>query len=290
VLFAVQAVGHRGSRPTAARPLVGASTRDPHASRNGVDSVERLQSIPGRGSGGSAAPRIWRRSYRLPGVNRPTTSQFCPNENAAMVDRRSDPALDAFVELGARPPEIDAHLFGRHQSRPLEEVHVFWWDFRAPTGTMAACRSDPSSARSGTRAHSFFLDLMQEVVMVGPRRRRGGCRPISRKTGSRSPDTTPPGIQGPPLLHDLENSGSPPRTRLARRQGCGARRSAENPPLRRNGAVYAALKPATGRDTPDPTRYSARSTKDGALRPSNSSASGHDLCRRIAPRGAGCLG
>jgi 2-dehydropantoate 2-reductase len=149
------------------------------------------------------------------------------------VDRRRDPALDAFVAL-ARAAGIDAHL--------SDDINLDRWKkftflvgLSGATGTMRRPLG-PILADPDTRA--FFLDLMQEVVMVG---RAAGVAlpPDFAQDRLTFADTTPPGFKAS-LLHDLERGSRLELDWLAGKVvELGGRL---NIPTPANGAVYAALK------------------------------------------------
>jgi 2-dehydropantoate 2-reductase len=228
VLFAVK-LWDTEVAATAARPLVGASTRV-LTLQNGVDSVERLQPILGedRVVGGTTHMAS---VISAPGVIA-HTSQFA-QVKCGHVDRRSDPALDAFVEL-ARAAGIDAQL--------SDDINLDRWKkftflvgLAGATGIMRLPLG-PILADPDTRA--FFLDLMQEVVMVG--RAVGVALPGDFAQDRLAfADTTPPGFKAS-LLHDLERGSRIELDWLAGKVvELGGRL---NIPTPANGAVYAALK------------------------------------------------
>jgi 2-dehydropantoate 2-reductase len=228
VLFAVK-LWDTEVAATAARPLVGASTRV-LTLQNGVDSVERLQPILGedRVVGGTTHMASL---ISAPGVIA-HSSQFALMK-CGHVDRRSDPALDAFVEL-ARAAGIDAH---RSDDINLDRWKKFTFlvGLSGATGTMRLPLG-PILADPDTRA--FFLDLMQEVVMVG--RAAGVALPGDfARDRLAFADTTPPGFKAS-LLHDLERGSRIELDWLAGKVvELGGRL---NIPTPANGAVYAALK------------------------------------------------
>jgi 2-dehydropantoate 2-reductase len=228
VLFAVK-LWDSEVAATAARPLVGAATRV-LTLQNGVDSVERLQPILGedRVVGGTTHMAS---VISAPGVIA-HTSQFALMK-CGHVDRRGDPALDAFVEL-ARAAGIDAHL--------SDDINLDRWKkftflvgLAGATGIMRLPLG-PILADPDTRV--FFLHLMQEVVMVG---RASGVAlpPDFAQDRLAFADTTPPGFKAS-LLHDLERGSRIELDWLAGKVVELGRRL--NIPTPANGAVYAALK------------------------------------------------
>jgi 2-dehydropantoate 2-reductase len=228
VLFAVK-LWDTEVAATAARPLVGASTRV-LTLQNGVDSVERLQPILGedRVVGGTTHMAS---VISAPGVIA-HTSQFAQMK-CGHVDRRSDPVLDAFVEL-ARAAGIDAH---RSDDINLDRWKKFTFlvGLSGATGIMRLPLG-PILADRDTRA--FFLDLMREVVMVG---RASGVAlpPDFAQDRLAFADTTPPGFKAS-LLHDLERGSRIELDWLAGKVvELGGRLKIPTPA---NGAVYAALK------------------------------------------------
>jgi 2-dehydropantoate 2-reductase len=228
VLFAVK-LWDTEVAATAARPLVGAATRI-LTLQNGVDSVERLQPILGedRVVGGTTHMAS---VISAPGVIA-HTSQFALMK-CGHVDRRGDPALDAFVEL-ARAAGIDAHLSDDIDLDRWKKF-TFLVGLAGATGIMRLPLG-PILADPDTRV--FFLDLMQEVVMVG---RASGVAlpPDFAQDRLAFADTTPPGFKAS-LLHDLERGSRIELDWLAGKVVVLGRRL--NIPTPANGAVYAALK------------------------------------------------
>jgi 2-dehydropantoate 2-reductase len=228
VLFAVK-LWDTEVAATAARPLVGASTRV-LTLQNGVDSVERLQPILGedRVVGGTTHMAS---VISAPGVIA-HSSQFALMK-CGHVDRRGDPVLDAFVEL-ARAAGIDAH---RSDDINLDRWKKFTFlvGLSGATGIMRLPLG-PILADPDTRA--FFLDLMQEVVMVG--RAVGVALPGDFAQDRLAfADSTPPGFKAS-LLHDLERGSRLELDWLAGKVvELGGRLKIPTPA---NGAVYAALK------------------------------------------------
>jgi len=228
VLFAVK-LWDTEVAATAARPLVGASTRVV-TFQNGVDSVERLQPILGgdRVVGGTTHMAS---VISAPGVIA-HTSQFA-QMRCGHVDRHRDPVLAAFVER-ARAAGIDAHL--------SDDINLDRWKkftflvgLSGATGAMRLPLG-PILADPDTRA--FFLGLMQEVVVVG---RASGVAlpPDFAQDRLVFADTTPPGFKAS-LLHDLERGSRIELDWLAGKVVELGRRL--NIPTPANGAVYAALK------------------------------------------------
>jgi 2-dehydropantoate 2-reductase len=228
VLFAVK-LWDTEVAATAARPLVGVSTRV-ITFQNGVDSVERLQPILGEDQvvGGTTHMAS---VISAPGVIA-HTSAFAQMK-CGHVDRRRDPALDAFVEV-ARAAGIDAAL--------SDDINLDRWKkFTFLVGLSGATGTTrmplgPILADPHTRA--FFLDLMQEVITVG---RAGGVAlpPDFAQDRLAFADTTPPGFKAS-LLHDLERGS---RIELDWLAGKVVELGASlNIPTPANGAVYAALK------------------------------------------------
>jgi len=228
VLFAVK-LWDTEVAATAARPLVDASTRV-ITFQNGVDSVERMQPILGEGQvvGGTTHMAS---VVSAPGVIA-HTSQFAQMK-CGHVDKRSDPALAAFVEL-ARAAGIDASL--------SDDINLDRWKkftfLVGLSGATGALRLPlgPILADPDTRA--FFLGLMQEVVMVG---RASGVAlpPDFAQDRLAFADTTPPGFKAS-LLHDLERGSRIELDWLAGKVVELGRKLAIPTPA--NGAVYAALK------------------------------------------------
>ena len=157
VLFAVK-LWDTEIAAAAARPLVGASSRV-ITFQNGVDSVERLQPILGEAQVAGGTTHM-ASVMSAPGTIA-HTSQFA-QMRCGHVDRRGDPALDAFVD-SARAAGIDASL--------SDDINLDRWKkftflvgLSGATGTMRLPLG-PILADPDTRA--FFLALMQEVVTVG---------------------------------------------------------------------------------------------------------------------------
>jgi 2-dehydropantoate 2-reductase len=228
VLFAVK-LWDTEVAATAARPLVGASTRV-ITFQNGVDSVERLRPILGEDQvvGGTTHMAS---VISAPGVIA-HTSRFAQMK-CGRVDKRGDPALDAFVEL-ARAAGIDASLSDDIDLDRWKKF-TFLVGLSGATGTLRLPLG-PILADPDTRA--FFLDLMQEVVTVG---RAGGVALPSDFAQDRLnfADTTPPGFKAS-LLHDLERGSRIELDWLAGKVVELGRKL--DIPTPANSAVYAALK------------------------------------------------
>jgi 2-dehydropantoate 2-reductase len=228
VLFAVK-LWDTEIAAAAARPLVGASSRV-ITFQNGVDSVERLQPILGEAQVAGGTTHM-ASVMSAPGTIA-HTSQFA-QMRCGHVDRRGDPALDAFVE-SARAAGIDASL--------SDDINLDRWKkftflvgLSGATGTMRLPLG-PILADPDTRA--FFLALMQEVVTVG--RASGVTLPLDFAQDQLAfADTTPPGFKAS-LLHDLERGSRIELDWLAGKVVKLGRGLAIPTPA--NDAVYAALK------------------------------------------------
>jgi 2-dehydropantoate 2-reductase len=228
VLFAVK-LWDTEVAATAARPLVGVSTRV-ITFQNGVDSVERMQPILGEDQvvGGTTHMAS---VISAPGVIA-HTSAFAQMK-CGHVDRRRDPALDAFVEV-ARAAGIDAAL--------SDDINLDRWKkftfLVGLSGATGTTRMPLGPILADPHTREFFLDLMQEVVTVG---RAGGVAlpPDFAQDRLAFADTTPPGFKAS-LLHDLERGS---RIELDWLAGKVLELGASlNIPTPANGAVYAALK------------------------------------------------
>jgi 2-dehydropantoate 2-reductase len=228
VLFAVK-LWDTEIAATAARPLVGASTRV-ITFQNGVDSVERMQPILGEDhvAGGTTHMAS---VISAPGVIA-HTSQFAQMK-CGRVDGRNDPVLDDFVGL-ARAAGIDASLSADINLDRWKKF-TFLVGLSGATGTLRLPLG-PILADPDTRA--FFLDLMQEVVTVG--RASGVALPADFAQDRLAfADTTPPGFKAS-LLHDLERGSRIELDWLAGK--VVALRRSLNIATPANTAVYAALK------------------------------------------------
>jgi 2-dehydropantoate 2-reductase len=157
VLFAVK-LWDTDAAAREARPLIGDATQL-ITLQNGIDSVERLESLLGRAhvAGGTAHLAS---VISSPGVVR-HTSQFA-RIRFGRSDGRPDAVLQRFAEAG-QAAGIDASL--------SENIEIDLWKkftfLVALSGATGATRMPlgPILADHDTRA--FFLALMREVVAVG---------------------------------------------------------------------------------------------------------------------------
>jgi 2-dehydropantoate 2-reductase len=228
VLFAVK-LWDTETAAEAARPLVGGSTRV-LTLQNGVDSVERLQPILGEDQVVGGTTHI-AAVVSGPGAIA-HTSPFA-RIRCGHVDGHADPALNAFVQR-ARAAGIDAAL--------SNDINLDRWKkftfLVALSGATGMMRSPLGPILADADSRAFFVDLMQETVMVG---RAGG---VALPDGFvedqlKFADAAPPGFKAS-LLHDLERGHRVELDWLAGKVvELGRRLSIPTPA---NRAVYAALK------------------------------------------------
>ena len=213
------------------RPLVGSATRVITV-QNGIDAVERLEPILGKGNVVAGYAQI-ATVIGSPGVIA-HTSQFALMR-FGHSDRHADPLLAAFADA-AQQAGLDAAL--------AENIDVELWNkfvfLSSLAGATASTRQPigPILADPDTRA--LFHDLLREVVAVG--HAKGVALPADHadKTLAFAESTFPPGMKAS-MAHDLERGN---RLELDWLTGKVAALGRElDVPTPTSAAIYAVLKP-----------------------------------------------
>lgn len=213
------------------KPLIGPATRVITV-QNGVDAVERLEPILGRGNVVAGLAQI-ATVIAEPGVIK-HTSQFALLR-CGHLDGHCDPALAAFVDA-AQKASLDIAL----SDNMLRDMWIKFTFLTALAGTTAATRKPigPLLADPDTRA--LFHDIMAEIVLVA--RAKGAPLPenyADERMGFA--DATLPKDMKASMAHDLERGN---RIELDWLNGKVVALGRElGIPTPANAAVYAVLKP-----------------------------------------------
>ena len=229
VLFAVKLWDSERAAETL-KPLVGPQTRVITV-QNGIDSVERIEPILGRGRvvGGLAQIAT---VIAAPGVIS-HTSQF-HLLRFGHADGHADPVLDALVEAG-KAAGIDIALSDNI-------VRDLWSKFIVLVGLSsitAATRRPIGETRDDPDIRPFLRAIVQEVVAVG----RASGVPLDAsfdEKGVAFADAAPAGMKAS-MAHDLERGNRLELDWLAGKVVELGRKLRVPTPA--NAAIYAVLKP-----------------------------------------------
>lgn len=230
VLFAVKLWDLEKAAVTI-KPLIGPATRVITV-QNGVDAVERLEPILGRGNVVAGLAQI-ATVIAEPGVIK-HTSLFALLR-CGHLDEHSDPALDAFF-AAAKQASLDI----APSDNMLRDLWVKFTFLTALAGVTAATRKPigPLLADPDTRA--LFHDIMAEIDAVA--RRKGVPLPENfAEERMKFADATLPKDMKASMAHDLERGN---RIELDWLNGKVVALGRElGVPTPANAAVYAVLKP-----------------------------------------------
>jgi 2-dehydropantoate 2-reductase len=212
------------------KPLIGPATRV-ITLQNGIDSVERIEPILGKGHVVAGMAQI-ASVISAPGVIAHTSKFHLMRFNHS--DGRADPTLDAFVAAG-KAAGLDVAL-SEDIDRDLWTKFVYLVGLSSITATtrlpIGAVRNDPD-----TRA--FLESIMREVVTLA--RKRGAALPEGFEANGLAFIDKAPVTMKASMAHDLERGNRLELDWLAGKVSALGKQLGIPTPA--NDAVYAVLKP-----------------------------------------------